>query len=175
MNDAVFSDTRVQQAVFPDLGLFHRASSSASQVSLTLGVTAESLAHQIGENYPGASYLIVDSITALLKDARDRGERRRQAYELIVGLSRVCAKLNLELMLLITEYEQAGVGHPDEIPTEEYLADFVFHVQHAGRDGSCRSESIGQRHSPRGHDFDLFRVIAMSEYADVTAVHDSHA
>jgi KaiC/GvpD/RAD55 family RecA-like ATPase len=66
--------------------------------------------------------VIVDSITALLKDSRDPGDRRRNVSELISGLERTIGADHLGLVILTAEQTVS------EAPAELAMADFVFQV-----------------------------------------------
>lgn len=68
------------------------------------------------------AFVIVDSVTALLKDSQTFGDRRRNVQELIVGLKKAIGDEDLALVFLTSEEVAA------QIPAEIHLADVVFEV-----------------------------------------------
>ncbi|MGA2258519.1 MAG: ATPase domain-containing protein, partial [Thermoguttaceae bacterium] len=70
-------------------------------------------------------YVIVDSLTTLLKDSTGEGDRRRNAQEL-VSRFRMAFKERLGLLILVAEFPP---GHTAGFSAEEHVADVVFQLQ----------------------------------------------
>ncbi|MHB8522846.1 MAG: RAD55 family ATPase, partial [Limisphaerales bacterium] len=91
-------------------------------------------------------YVIVDSITALLKGCANAGEERRQTHEIMRRLQDRFGKRHLALTVLLAEHDHrsqhTGTGSTPAIPTEpsveDYLADIVFRLY-------VRSLPLGRR------------------------------
>ncbi|MGC3971207.1 MAG: ATPase domain-containing protein [Pirellulales bacterium] len=81
-------------------------------------------------------YIIIDSITALLKGCGSPGEERRQTHEIKRRLQDRFSKENLALIVLLAEQDHRSqdVGSttapttPTEPSVEDYLADVVFRL-----------------------------------------------
>jgi len=81
-------------------------------------------------------YIIIDSITALLKGCDNPGEERRQTHEIKRRLLDRFGKGNLALIVLLAEQDHrsqdAGITNSPTSPTEpsveDYLADVVFRL-----------------------------------------------
>jgi KaiC/GvpD/RAD55 family RecA-like ATPase len=95
---------------------------------------------------PAVIYVIVDSISALLKGASGPGEERRQTHEIIRRLNDRFGKEYLALILLLAESDHQSRDLGDTVapltPTapsvEDYLADVVFRLY-------VRSLPLGRR------------------------------
>src|SRR6185437_3840914 len=71
-----------------------------------------------------------------------------------------------------------GVSIDDEEIREQtalHLTDLRLHVQHARGDGGRALQRVGCRHTVGDHQFQLSRVVAVREHADVAAAGDRHA
>jgi len=75
---------------------------------------------------PGTTaFVIVDSLTALLRDCRTKGEERRQTHEFIRRLETALGDGQLALTLFIWEAPSNEYAEPD---IEDYVVDFVFRL-----------------------------------------------
>ncbi|QIF00349.1 hypothetical protein G5S37_02005 [Roseimicrobium sp. ORNL1] len=74
-------------------------------------------------------FIVVDSLTALLKDCKSPGEERRLTYELIQRLRSIFNQQNLGLMILLAEQpEPESALAPLSSGVENFVADFVFRL-----------------------------------------------
>jgi KaiC/GvpD/RAD55 family RecA-like ATPase len=71
-------------------------------------------------------FVVVDSLTSLVKDSLATGDRRRNIDGVIDGIEHTL-KSKLALNLLIVEGEEPEFR--GEVPAEEHIADFVFHLK----------------------------------------------
>lgn len=99
-------------------------------------------------------YVIVDSLTALLRDCEHPGEERRQTHELLHRLRQAFPQGSLQLAVLLAESNEEGGIHPgsaaatdsflldQETPlaVEDYLVDVVFRLslEHIAQGGRLR-------------------------------------
>jgi KaiC/GvpD/RAD55 family RecA-like ATPase len=71
------------------------------------------------------AFVVVDTLTAMLKDSRDPGERRREAAEFMNRVEEAVGRRWLALMLLLAERSPS----PEPVSyAEEVVADFVFRL-----------------------------------------------
>jgi KaiC/GvpD/RAD55 family RecA-like ATPase len=103
-----------------------------------------------GEKDLPLAFVIVDSVTALLKDSRDPGDRRRNVRELIAGLESAIGTVDLALVVMTSEQPAA------ETPAEIHLADVVFEVGLMDTGSGSRLRTMGitkchGRYLPMGH------------------------
>jgi KaiC/GvpD/RAD55 family RecA-like ATPase len=80
----------------------------------------------------GKVFVVVDSLTAFVKDSRDRGDRRRNIHEMIDRLAEALGD-RLALNIMIAEADE-----PDVTPEAEHIADFVLRL-------SVRDIGFGRR------------------------------
>lgn len=79
----------------------------------------------VGQRHDGAVFVVVDSLTAVLKDSRDPGERRRDALEFLDRLVEAIRPKRIALAFLIAERPP----NPDPVTyADEVAADFVFRL-----------------------------------------------
>lgn len=71
--------------------------------------------------------IIVDSLSSLLRDCRDRGEERRQSHEFIHRLENAVGRDNLALVFFLSE-EVSG-SDSSTVLIEEYVVHFVFRLR----------------------------------------------
>jgi KaiC/GvpD/RAD55 family RecA-like ATPase len=78
-------------------------------------------------------FVIVDSVTALLKDSRDDGDRRRNCHELVQEIQSIVGNKQLEggdnlALLTLTSELPSNVDRHTTSP-EENIADYVFRLE----------------------------------------------
>ena len=85
---------------------------------------------------PGTkAIVIIDSLTALLRDCGNVGEERRQTHELICRLETALGKDQLALTFFLSEQPRVW---PAVVGVEEYVVDFVFRLNLERTDGGRR-------------------------------------
>jgi KaiC/GvpD/RAD55 family RecA-like ATPase len=89
-------------------------------------VVAQFKAH-IADAPQSPTFIVVDSLTAILKDSRDAGERRREALEFMYRIEDAMGERRRAPMFLISE---RSLKHDPVAHAEEIATDFVFHLGH---------------------------------------------
>lgn len=142
--DQIFSEKRVLIPHMPELGPFHEARDSSSLVDLVLKQTRlEVEKDQILKSKTGNPiFVIIDSLTAILKDSKDTGERRAQAARCITNLSETMFRDHLGLLFVLSEQSTETEMDMKEVPPEEYLADIVFRLGTKDTGGGCRLRTL---------------------------------
>jgi KaiC/GvpD/RAD55 family RecA-like ATPase len=123
--DPIFSVNRVIIPEMPDLGPFHEARGASSLVDLVLKQTRLPVETNKSDNSP--VFVIIDSLTAILKDSKNTGERRAQAARCITNLSETMFPGRLGLLFVLSEHSSDSKAEL-EVQPEEYLADIVFRL-----------------------------------------------
>lgn len=83
--------------------------------------------------------VIVDSLTAILRNCTDPGEERRQAHEFISRLEHAVGEENLGLTFFISEETFNGPTHSTP---DDYVVDFVFRVAQEDTGGGRRLRTL---------------------------------
>jgi len=85
------------------------------------------LRRQHAESQEGTKgIVIVDSLTAILRDCEGQGQKRRQTHEFLHRLAGALGERNLAISILISE--EPKMGPPPEVAVEDYVVDFVFRL-----------------------------------------------
>jgi archaellum biogenesis ATPase FlaH len=88
----------------------------------------------IQDMLPEKVYVVVDTLSTLLKDSKEPGDRRRNTQDLLSGLRKLLGRRH-GLVFLIAELRSVN---EDEFLPEEYATDFVFTIRY-------RSLGLGRR------------------------------
>jgi KaiC/GvpD/RAD55 family RecA-like ATPase len=116
-DDAVFATNRCRHASLSNAPLGKQTDPVAFAVDVAQDAL-QSLAQ-------APAFVLVDSLTSLLKDCVAHGERRRQAHNLVSKLTSLVAN-KPALIVLLTEQSSETDFLSEGAPPEEYVADFVF-------------------------------------------------
>lgn len=149
--DTVFAKDRVILPHMPDLGPYHEARGASSLVDLVLRQTKQAV-DEWGRSCSGKRtgrteddenivFVIVDSLTAILKDSKTAGERRAQADRCIKNLCNTAFPGRLALLFVLSE-QSSDAKTELEVPPEEYLADVVFRLGARNTGSGCRLRTL---------------------------------
>jgi KaiC/GvpD/RAD55 family RecA-like ATPase len=171
--DPVFTKNRVAFPRIPELGLYHEAAGAGSMVDLVLSQTREAARKQFASaGNPNADvFVVVDSLTTVLQDSKNEGERRQHAYKFISGLQREPFADHLAQLLLLSEYPLSDCPE-SETPPEEYVVDIVLKLALKHTAGARRmrtleiSKSRGVKMALGEH---TFTIVTSGEIEDVVA------
>jgi KaiC/GvpD/RAD55 family RecA-like ATPase len=140
--DDVFSTDRVDIPEMPDLGLYHEARGAGSLVDLALRQTTKVIEERAeADKDKGEVFVVIDSLTAMLKDSKSAGERRAQASRCIKNLYETMFHDRLALLFVLSE-DCLDSGASSDAPPEEYLADIVFRLGVKDTGAGCRLRTL---------------------------------
>lgn len=121
-NDSIFSEENFHVPTIPEDSIRLPMQGPQDLIDLVLHALKNEVVHH-EQSRP--AFVVVDTLTAMLKDSRDPGERRREAGEFMNRVEEAVGHDRLALMLLLAERSPT----PEPVAyAEEVVADFVFRL-----------------------------------------------